>query len=146
VRGWSECRFYDTVKQISSLSFIRLEVHFGTWMHSSGAVESSSLTSDGSPVTSLILPQRLHDLGKFYVTNQQIYCHNAFSVVVHAFQNDISGLLVNDETAVVMPVDLGGSVARRQVLERQLEEAYRHILALKTMFHSISLGILAALA
>jgi hypothetical protein len=132
---WNELQFHKTVRSISSLFFIRKTKYTGTWIHKSAPIESPSLNSDGRPDgILLVLPQPLHDLGKFYHNeeDQRMYCQNAFSVIVHAFRNDIiRDGTENGDRDILMPVGLGGAVARRQLLELQLEESYRHILAFK---------------
>lgn len=132
--GWSDFKFNGVVKRISDLFFLRKEKYEGPLMHQSGTIDSSAVTSDGSHPVILVLPQPLHDLGKFFLSKdkrRQFVC-DAFSVVVHAFPNDIVLNRTLDKDAVpIKHVGLGGAMSSRQKLVIGLEEIFRHVNALK---------------
>ncbi|XP_014557063.1 hypothetical protein COCVIDRAFT_37372 [Bipolaris victoriae FI3] len=88
---WNDLQFFDTIGIISALFFIECKDLIGTWVHSSGEVEGTTLTSDGSSVTLLELPQPLHHLGRCFHDDKsrEEFIHDAFSVAIHSFQNDI---------------------------------------------------------
>ena len=127
---WDGLRFNDAVQKLSSFFFVHKEVLNGTWLHASGPVESSSLTSDRSTVTLLKLPQPFHDLGKYYHNTpmRRQFCYDAISVVFHSFRNEVSAKVGGQiKASPVMYVGRGGTVDDAGVLLRQLEEVHGHV-------------------
>ncbi|KAK3942902.1 hypothetical protein QBC46DRAFT_379056 [Diplogelasinospora grovesii] len=130
---WCELKFHEAVSQISSLFFVEKEVFSGTWLHSSGRVETESLTADGTFKTLLRIPQPVHELGRYYIVGKtrQKFCYDAFSVVLHSFKNEVPMSHLPIGTNPLMYVGRGGMVEKPSNLQRQLEEAYNHVLVFK---------------
>lgn len=137
---WNSLKFDETVQQLATYFLVHKEFYTGVWLHSSGPVDVSNLTSDGSSITLLKLPQPVHDLGKYYPKNEERldFCYTAFSVVVHSFANEPP---VNSDTASIrrtaMQVGWGGIVLSPSDLQRQLEAAFAHVLIFKDFIKEI---------
>lgn len=133
---WNDLQFFDTIGIISALFFIECKDLIGTWVHPSGEVEGTTLTSDGSSVTLLELPQPLHHLGRCFHDDKsrEEFIHDAFSVAIHSFQNDIKrdGNYSNIGRTPMMYVGFGGAIDNRKKMERQLDEVYEHFRALQS--------------
>lgn len=131
-------KVFEAVHQLASYFFLHKDVLEGTWLHETGATGTAELTSDGSAMVLLRLPQPVYDLGKYYLEledRQKFACH-AFSFVIHSFRNPL-----DDHTASTAPNDKmphltlrvgrGGIVDSPARLQRQLEESFNHVLALR---------------
>ncbi|EUC37922.1 hypothetical protein COCCADRAFT_72439, partial [Bipolaris zeicola 26-R-13] len=133
---WNDLQFFDTIGIISALFFIECKDLIGTWVHPSGEVEGTTLTSDGSSVTLLELPQPLHHLGRCFHDDKsrEEFIHDAFSVAIHSFQNDIKrdGNYSNIGRTPMMYVGFGRAIDNRKKMERQLDEVYEHFRALQS--------------
>jgi hypothetical protein len=126
--------FYEVVEEISSLFFLRKEQYEGMWAHRSGPVDTKSLVATHGPLTLLKMPQSLYDLGKCYhkPEDRRYFCLEAFYIVLHAFQNDITvdlGPILRKKQ--IFYIGRGGAVGDLSKISRQLDETYKHITAFK---------------
>ncbi|KAI9731305.1 MAG: hypothetical protein M1834_005208 [Cirrosporium novae-zelandiae] len=128
---WSDFKFHEIVKEISSLFFLQKEEHSGTWLHTSGVFGSQNIVPAGDTVTLLRLPQPLYNLGKYYLdaNDRQALSFDAFHSIQHALQT-IDWNSSNVHASVIF-VSGGAAVIDRNLIECQLEETFRHILAFK---------------
>ncbi|KAI1743759.1 hypothetical protein F4680DRAFT_407402 [Xylaria scruposa] len=135
-KKWCEFQFHEVVNQLASFFFVRQENFKGPWLHPTGIVDTSSLVTEGNTISLLKLPQPLHDLGRYYHTEEtrREFCYEAFSVLIHGFCNGIPH--INDiDLAVHEPAHLyvgrGGEAQDAATLQRNLEEFERHIQILR---------------
>ncbi|XXH00163.1 hypothetical protein Hte_006505 [Hypoxylon texense] len=135
---WSEFQYHEAVSDLSSFFFVEKEVLTGPWQHHSGTVDAEFMTSDGEILELLKVPQPVHDVGKLYPDEmqQEELCHDAFSVVVHSFWNNVPTEILPGSSGVVMYVGQGGMAATSTALSRHLEEAYGHIHGFRHVVHS----------
>ena len=136
--SWNDLKFYEVVQELASFFFLHKEVLDGAWLHASGTVEASSLTSDGSEIVLLKLPQPVYDLGKYYLNpeRRREFGYNAFSIIIHSFRNSIDDRILPSHPSdlgrhAVLHACRGGSVSNPAHLQRQLEEGYNHLLVFK---------------
>ncbi|CAH0002317.1 unnamed protein product [Clonostachys byssicola] len=136
--NWSGVKFYSEVQKLSSFFFLQKEVLGGVWLHATGAVDSSSLTSTGSSIVLLNLPQPVYDLGRYYLDRNQRreFSYSAFAILVHSFRNSLGdrtlvGQPREEQRHTLLRAGRGGVVATPAHLQRWLEEGYNHLLVFK---------------
>ncbi|RFU29627.1 hypothetical protein B7463_g6711, partial [Scytalidium lignicola] len=140
--SWSDLQFHDAVSRISSFFFVQKEVVSGTWLHRSGSIETESLTADGKPITLLNIPRPVHELGRYYLNRKKRrqFCYDAFSIILQSFKYQVPTRQLPPLSKPLMYTGRGGMVDNPRDLQRQLEEAYNHILVLKDDIRYVKSG------
>jgi hypothetical protein len=135
---WSEFQYHEVVSQLSSFFFVEKEVLTGQWRHHSGTVDIESLTTHGEIPELLKIPQPVHDVGKLYRVGiqRQELCHDAFSIIIHSFWNDVPKQSLPGASKAVMHVGQGGMASTPAALQRNLEELYGHVLVFQHGIHN----------